>query len=100
MGEEPLGLPSPNKLKFAVSELLLWQAILTILLALPLGGQQPSTLRVLGATIVALFDNSVVAKCHDRIGLRGALGTTFNGAQRQYILIYFPSGKIYSTARC
>ena len=37
MGEEHLGLPSPDKLKFAAPELMLRQAILKYFVTLPSG---------------------------------------------------------------
>ena len=85
MGEEPLGLLFPNKLKFAMLELRLRQAILTYFIALPFGKATAQYLLSTGPRLSRIIDIFVVAKCHGRIGLRGASGTTFNGAQRQYI---------------
>ena len=84
MGEEPLGLHPPDKLKFAVPELMLRQAILTIYITLPFGKVMALCSLSTGPRHSRIIYNFVVAKCHVRIGLRGASGAAYKGAQRQY----------------
>ena len=83
MGEEPLGLPSPDKLKFAVPELLLRQAILKYYLTLPFGKVNAQYSKSTGPRLSRNYSNSAVAKCHNGIGLSDASGITHYGAKRQ-----------------